>query len=141
MSQRGGKAQTAQRAHIELGQLGARARQARRELSARLGRDILQGEVATATGLSQPSVSAIERGTQEPPREVLVRLADYYGVDPGWLAFGALTGAPKVSQQRITESLAALDAARSNGVGVAAPTPAAAPPRPRPGAPRTDRRG
>lgn len=115
---------TGDRERTELQMLGARLRQARRELSARLGRDVLQGEVAVAAGLSQPSVSAIERGTQEPTREGLARLARYYGVDPGWLAFGQLSGAPKVGPDRISESLAAFDDARratGGGSGSAPP--------------------
>lgn len=78
--------------------IGSRLRQARLDLSSREGEYVRQDDVALATGMSQPSISAMERNDQVPEREALVRLAAFLEVDPGWLMFGTASRAPKASR-------------------------------------------
>ncbi len=67
---------------------GDRLAQQRREKAARDQRDIGQKEVAEAVGASEPSVSRWEAGIGVPRDATIQRLADYFGVTPGWLRYG-----------------------------------------------------
>ncbi|WP_373320708.1 helix-turn-helix domain-containing protein [Acetobacter estunensis] len=60
--------------------LGNRLRTLRKE------RRITQSEVASAVGVSRSHLATIERGLDNPGRETLMALADFYGVSMDWLA-------------------------------------------------------
>lgn len=68
--------------------LGARLRQARREMAAREHRDVTQSDVAEAIGVSKVQVSRYESDLQMPSLDLVPRIAAFLGVSPGWLAFG-----------------------------------------------------
>lgn len=71
--------------------LGQRLAQLRREKAAREERDIDQTEIAKAIGIGakrQAYISRWENGYVVPKDDVLKKLADYYGVTPGWLRYG-----------------------------------------------------
>lgn len=79
--------------------IGSRLRQARLDLSSRVGEYVRQDDVALACGMSQPSLSAMERNEQVPERESLMKIAAFLEVDPGWLMFGSASRAPKASRK------------------------------------------
>lgn len=60
--------------------LGNRLRTLRRE------RRITQSDVASAVGVSRSHLATIERGHDNPGRETLMALADFFGVSMDWLA-------------------------------------------------------
>lgn len=68
--------------------IGARLKQARRQLAARESRDVTQAEVGAAAGVSAVQVSRYESDLQEPSVGVVARLAAVLGVPAAWLAFG-----------------------------------------------------
>ena len=79
-------------------QVGSRIAQERRLKAARDRRDIDQKAVAAAVGVSPAAVSRWENGETIPRDDVLVRLAEYFGVTASWLRYGEGngTGAPKL---------------------------------------------
>lgn len=73
----------------DFGRFGERIAQERREKAARDRRDIGQKEVATAIGASASAVSRWENGEGLPDDEdKFLRLAEFFGVRPGWLRYG-----------------------------------------------------
>lgn len=71
---------------------GRRVRQARRELSAREGRDISQKVVGRALGVTYVTVSRWENDLKEPGLETIRRLAEVLECSPCYLAFGRSDG-------------------------------------------------
>lgn len=69
---------------------GERVAQARREMSARLRRDVRQMDVARALGVTHTAVSRWESGDKVPDVNTIERLAAFYGLRAGYLAFGEL---------------------------------------------------
>lgn len=69
---------------------GKRVLQARLSLSARLGRQVTQGEVAAKMGVTGVTVSRWEADLKEPTLETIAKLAKVLGVEPSYLAFGEL---------------------------------------------------
>lgn len=67
---------------------GQRVKQARLNLSARMGRQIAQSEIAEAVGVHQVTLGEWERGKSEPKLETIERLAAVLAVSAAWLAFG-----------------------------------------------------
>lgn len=67
---------------------GERLAQERREKAARDRRDITQRDVAKKVGLTGAAISKYESGETIPNDDILKRLADFYGVRPGWLRYG-----------------------------------------------------
>lgn len=65
-----------------------RLAQLRREKSAHERRDILQGEIAEKVGIGSENYSRYENGKRKIPDPVLIALADYFGVSPGFLRYG-----------------------------------------------------
>ncbi len=84
--------------------IGARLKQARRQLAAREHRDVTQAEVGSAAGVSPVQVSRYESDLQEPSVGVVARLAAVLGVSPGWLAFGEVEGGDAVASPPSTPS-------------------------------------
>ena len=62
---------------------------ARQQMGVRLGRDVLQKEIAEEMSVGESAYSQWENGVREPRKlETYEKLAAILGVDPGWLAFG-----------------------------------------------------
>ena len=68
-------------AEVTLG-LGGRVRQARR------GIDLTQDEFGARLGVTRQSISGYEKGRLLPPTQMIVKIADLTGHNPGWLLFG-----------------------------------------------------
>lgn len=51
----------------------------------RIDNDLTQMEIGKAIGITQRKYSYIERGIQEPSKELLIALADYYDVNIDYL--------------------------------------------------------
>lgn len=71
--------------------VGQRLAQLRREKAWREERDIDQTEIAKAIGIGakkQSYISRWERGDVVPKDDLLLKLAEYYSVNVGWLRFG-----------------------------------------------------
>lgn len=68
--------------------LGERIAQERRLKSVRDRADIGQKDVADTLGVSAGTVSRWESGDVVPRDDVLLKLADYFGVTPAWLRYG-----------------------------------------------------
>jgi transcriptional regulator with XRE-family HTH domain len=76
-------------------EVAERLAQLRREKSARERRDVLQSEIALAAGVSVVTYGRYENGKRKIPDEVIIALAAFYGVKPGFLRYGEEeTGAP-----------------------------------------------
>jgi DNA-binding XRE family transcriptional regulator len=73
---------------------GGRVFQARHELAVRRGRAVTQVEIGKALGVTGVTVGRWEAGEKEPDLETITRLAAFFGVHPGWLAFGDATHLP-----------------------------------------------
>lgn len=67
---------------------GRRLAQERRAKAARDERDIDQKDVAEAIGTSSVNVSRWESGQVVPGDDNIQKLAEYFGVTPGWLRYG-----------------------------------------------------
>ncbi len=67
---------------------GRRIAQLRRLKAVAEERDIDQKTVADAMDVAQSTVSRWEAGDVMPKDDVLVRLAEYFHVEPGWLRYG-----------------------------------------------------
>jgi transcriptional regulator with XRE-family HTH domain len=91
-----------------------RLAQLRREKSAREHRDVLQSEIADYCGISTVTYGRYEGGRRKVPSEVVIALAKFYGVSPGFISFGETSSeAPyggQVSDERIARARAARDA-------------------------------
>lgn len=61
----------------------SRARQARLNYAAHLGRDVSIQEVATAIGISRAALSKIEKNQAMPNHETLAALCNFYGLSVG----------------------------------------------------------
>jgi transcriptional regulator with XRE-family HTH domain len=73
--------------------------QARREMAARERRAVEQQEVADALGVSVAAYSRWERGAREPQdREMVARLAAFFGVTPAYLRFGIREAEPTAAE-------------------------------------------
>lgn len=72
---------------------GQRVRQARLNLSARLGRQVSQLEIARELDVAGATISRWEAGEKEPDLRTIAELARVLGVSPAWLAFGDANGA------------------------------------------------
>lgn len=70
--------------------MGERIAQERREMSARLRRDVTRAEVAQAIGVDGGTVTKWENGEVAPRDDALIRLASFFGVTRGWLRWGEL---------------------------------------------------
>lgn len=70
--------------------LGHRLAQLRREKAWREARDIDQTEIAKAIGIGAKKQSYVSRWENDviPKDEIIVKLAAFYGVNPGWLRYG-----------------------------------------------------
>lgn len=68
---------------------GGRALQARLDFAARRGRAISQVEVGRALGVTGVTVGRWENGLKQPDLATITRVAAFYGVSAGWLAFGS----------------------------------------------------
>jgi transcriptional regulator with XRE-family HTH domain len=68
--------------------MAARVAQLRREKSARERRDVLQGEIAEAVGLSVVTYGRYENGKRKVPDEVVIALAEYFGTTPWFIRYG-----------------------------------------------------
>lgn len=90
--------------------VGDRIAQARREKGVRDRRDVKPVDLARALDVSGATVSDWEAGKIKPRDDAMLKLADYLGVDPGWLRYGgpaASPGAPMLDpsrDRRLTES-------------------------------------
>lgn len=86
------------------GTLGRRLAQLRREKSYREERDIDQAEIAKAIGIGARRQSYVSRWENDviPKDEIIVKLAAFYGVNPGWLRYG--TGEQYADQPIMQES-------------------------------------
>lgn len=62
--------------------LGGRIRQVRR------GIDLTQDEFGTRLGVTRQSVNGYEKGRLLPPTQMIVKIANLTGHNPGWLLFG-----------------------------------------------------
>lgn len=96
-------------------ELGKRLLRARLNRAAQLGRPISQTEVGRELGVTGVSVGRWEAGTKEPDLETLRRLAQFYVVRAGWLAFGEEAGEVPGSRElddalRIAEEVERADA-------------------------------
>lgn len=69
-------------------EVAERLAQLRREKSARERRDVLQAEIALAAGVSVVTYGRYENGRRKIPDDVLIPLAQFYGVTPGFLRYG-----------------------------------------------------
>lgn len=65
-----------------------RLAQERRLKAAREERDIDNSDIALAVGTSDANVSKWFAGRTTPSDALMMKLADYFGVNPGWLRFG-----------------------------------------------------
>jgi transcriptional regulator with XRE-family HTH domain len=74
-------------------ELAARVAQLRREKSARERRDVLQGEIAEAVGLSVVTYGRYENGKRKVPDEVVIALAEYFGTTPWFIRYGVVEAA------------------------------------------------
>lgn len=61
---------------------------AKRLYEARIKRNMTMDELADKADLSQPSISKLERGINDPGAGTVERLALALRVDPCWLAYG-----------------------------------------------------
>jgi transcriptional regulator with XRE-family HTH domain len=59
------------------------------------GREVQQKEVAEMAGMEEGTVNRYFRGETIPPLDTIVALARVLQVDPGWIAFGEDSQAPK----------------------------------------------
>lgn len=57
-------------------------------LSKREAKNLTREQVGAATGISVSHLCALETGTRTPRIPVLIRLANFYGCDPGELLTG-----------------------------------------------------
>lgn len=83
--------------------LGFRLAQERRIKSVAEERDIGHQEIADAAGVSQPTYSRYEADATKPDDETMVKLARFFGVDPGWLRFGTGQKHPTPGLVRIAD--------------------------------------
>lgn len=67
---------------------GGRLYAVRLRRSSRELRSVTQRHVADALGVTQTTVGRWEADLKEPDLATIARLAEWYGVSPGWLAFG-----------------------------------------------------
>jgi transcriptional regulator with XRE-family HTH domain len=95
-------------------QVADRLKQLRRKKAYEEGRDVTQAEVAKAAGLITETFTRYEGGKRKIPSEVVIALAKFYGVSPGFISFGETSSeAPyggQVSDERIARARAARDA-------------------------------
>lgn len=84
--------------------MGFRIAQARRSLGVRLGRDVLQSDVAEAVGVGAATVSRWEANQAVPREGVLEALAAYLEVTREFLRYGI--GEPPLTTFRIPDAMA-----------------------------------
>lgn len=92
-------------------EVAERLAQLRREKSARERRDVLQSEIAQAAGVSVVTFGRYENGRRKIPDEVIIALARFYGVTPGFLKFGESSERPVATE--IPVGPAAIEALRT----------------------------
>jgi transcriptional regulator with XRE-family HTH domain len=108
-------------------EVAERLAQLRREKSARERRDVLQSEIALAAGVSVVTYGRYENGKRKIPDEVIIALAAFYGVKPGFLRYGEPMGEQPITTFRIPDSMAeTFSRARRDA---ATPAPAEEPPK------------
>jgi transcriptional regulator with XRE-family HTH domain len=78
---------------------GQRVKQARMDLSAKLGRVVTQTEVAARLKVTGTTVGRWESGEKEPSLTMIGRLAKVLGVSPALLAFGDTPPTPHGPQK------------------------------------------
>lgn len=78
---------------------GGRLYAVRLRRSSRELRSITQRHVADALGVTQTTVGRWEADLKEPTLATIVRLAEWFGVSPGWLAFGEGEMVPATAPQ------------------------------------------
>jgi transcriptional regulator with XRE-family HTH domain len=85
--------------------LGERLAQLRREKAAAERRDIDQAEIAKAIGIGAKRQNYVSRWENDviPKDDIIVKLAAYYGVDPGWLRMGTGQKYPGPAEIRIPD--------------------------------------
>jgi transcriptional regulator with XRE-family HTH domain len=110
--------------------VAARIAQLRREKSAREHRDVLQKEIARATGLSVVTYGRYENGERKVPDEAIIALAEYYGTTPWFIRYGVETSERPVATE-VPVSPATIEALRSGRAAKAATPKPQAEPKPR----------
>lgn len=73
---------------------------------ARKSKKLTQNDVANALHMTQSNISAYEKGIRNPPIEILVELARYYGVSVDYLLGISLTDYPDKKNERPLARLA-----------------------------------
>lgn len=66
-----------------MGRIVSKIKQARLDLAQRIGRDVSVQEVATQIGITRAALRRIENDEGFMTRDVLARLCEFYGLQPG----------------------------------------------------------
>ena len=72
-------------------QVADRLKQLRRKKAYEEARDVTQAEVADAVGLITETFTRYEGGKRKIPDEVVIALARFYGVTPGFIRYGEVS--------------------------------------------------